>query len=220
MKVEQRIERSIAGVAAVADLFPGIVSVHDLRTLGVWYMSAPGLRLLRTTLPTLRALGRAYYQQYFDPEDAAAYVRCLRDVSTSTGASAPLLQRLRAAADQPWSWHLSTVGVLLPDEVGQPLLSLTFSSSLGPLTGLNPQVVHLLEESLFLRQQQALFRQLTPRERGVLRLLALGYTSTAIARQLAISPNTVLTHRRNINAKLKPKSTYELLHYAQAFNMV
>ena len=40
--------------------------------------------------------------------------------------------------------------------------------------------------------------KLTPREVEVLRLIALGYTSTEIARKLQLSPRTVETHRAHI----------------------
>ena len=220
MGTEQHLQLCIAGIAAVADSFPGIVSVHDLRTWGVRYMSAPGLRLLRTTLPALRSLGATYYQRYFNPEDARLYLQRLRAIEADDDAPAPLLQRLRASPDQPWTWYLSSVCVLLPDEAGRPLLSLTFASCLEPLAHLHSNVTNLLEEDLFLRHHEALFRQLTPREKHVLRLLVLGHTSGTIARQLAISPNTVTTHRRNINAKLRPETSYDLFRYAHAFNLV
>lgn len=49
------------------------------------------------------------------------------------------------------------------------------------------------------------------RERDIIRLLLLDYTSKDIADKLYISPNTVDTHRRNILKKLKISSTGELI---------
>lgn len=49
------------------------------------------------------------------------------------------------------------------------------------------------------------------RERDVIRLLVLNYSSKDIADKLSISPNTVDTHRRNILKKLKIASTGELI---------
>ncbi|KJD31548.1 LuxR family transcriptional regulator [Tamlana nanhaiensis] len=49
------------------------------------------------------------------------------------------------------------------------------------------------------------------RERDVIRLLMLKYTSKQIAEKLSISHNTVDTHRRNIMKKLNVSSTGELI---------
>ncbi len=55
---------------------------------------------------------------------------------------------------------------------------------------------------------------LGPRERQVLKLLAEGLTTAAIAERLSISPKTVETHRRNIAQKLGVKGIAELTKFA------
>lgn len=55
---------------------------------------------------------------------------------------------------------------------------------------------------------------LSAREIEVLRLVAMGYINKEIAAELGISFNTVLTHRRNITAKLGIKSVSGLGVYA------
>lgn len=55
---------------------------------------------------------------------------------------------------------------------------------------------------------------LSPREMDVLRGIARGQTSKAIADELFISPFTVQTHRKNILKKLQIDSTAQLLQYA------
>lgn len=52
---------------------------------------------------------------------------------------------------------------------------------------------------------------LTPRERDIIRLLAINYSSKEISEELNISPHTVDTHRRNILKKLNISSTGELV---------
>lgn len=47
---------------------------------------------------------------------------------------------------------------------------------------------------------------LSPREREVLRLLALGYTNQEIARELVVSVRTVESHRAHVMAKLRVSS--------------
>lgn len=59
--------------------------------------------------------------------------------------------------------------------------------------------------------QKLLSEGISNRERDVIRLLVLNYTSKQIADKLNISSNTVDTHRRNILKKLKISSTGELI---------
>lgn len=56
--------------------------------------------------------------------------------------------------------------------------------------------------------------KLTPREREVLRLIALGHTSVEIADKLGLSPRTIETHRARIHRKLGLATRAELVRYA------
>jgi two-component system response regulator NreC len=56
--------------------------------------------------------------------------------------------------------------------------------------------------------------KLTPREREVLRLIALGHTSVEIAHKLELSPRTIETHRARIHRKLGLATRAELVRYA------
>lgn len=56
--------------------------------------------------------------------------------------------------------------------------------------------------------------ELSAREIEVLRLVAQGFTNKEIADNLSISINTVLSHRKNITAKLGIKSVSGLCVYA------
>ena len=59
--------------------------------------------------------------------------------------------------------------------------------------------------------QKLLSEGISNRERDIVRLLVLNYTSKQIGDKLNISPNTVDTHRRNILKKLNISSTGELI---------
>jgi two-component system response regulator NreC len=61
---------------------------------------------------------------------------------------------------------------------------------------------------------------LSPRERQVLRLLALGHTNQEIARTLAISVRTVETHRTRIMHKLGVETRAALVGYALAEGVI
>jgi len=64
------------------------------------------------------------------------------------------------------------------------------------------------------RSGKRVSRELSAREKQVLRLLAAGKSSPQIADVLQIAPSTVDVHRRNIMSKLELHSVAELTHYA------
>lgn len=62
--------------------------------------------------------------------------------------------------------------------------------------------------------------ELSPRERDILRLVADGLSTDAIAARLVLSPHTVKTHRRNILARLGCHNTAELLGEARRVGLL
>lgn len=71
-----------------------------------------------------------------------------------------------------------------------------------------------LTEKLGAREGKLDGDKLTPREREVLRLIALGHTSVEIAGKLGLSPRTIETHRARIHRKLGLDTRAELVSYA------
>jgi LuxR family maltose regulon positive regulatory protein len=65
-----------------------------------------------------------------------------------------------------------------------------------------------------------LLEPLTKKEVGVLKLLAEGYSNTAIAEKLFVSESTVRTHLRNINAKLGAHSRTQAVAIARRLGVV
>ncbi len=56
--------------------------------------------------------------------------------------------------------------------------------------------------------------ELSPREREVLRLLALGYTNQEIAQELVVSVRTVESHRAHVMTKLRADSRAAMVRHA------
>ncbi len=83
---------------------------------------------------------------------------------------------------------------------------------------LSPQVARYLVEDF--RQEaphkknRDPYRQLTGREREILKLLAEGYTTREIAGFLVVSPKTVEGHKTRLMAKLELRNRVELVKYA------
>lgn len=84
-----------------------------------------------------------------------------------------------------------------------------------------PYISGLMSRALLARTRPSLpspgrsaLEKLTDAERRVLRLIARGMTSRAIADELHLSPKTVDNHRTNIAAKLEIRGTHALLKFA------
>jgi len=86
---------------------------------------------------------------------------------------------------------------------------------------INPTMAtKLLDEFVNMSKGPAPVSNLTPRELGVLRLVARGMTNREIADDLFISENTVKNHIRNILEKLQMKSRMEAAMYAVRSKLV
>ena len=81
-------------------------------------------------------------------------------------------------------------------------------------TYLCPDVADPVVSGLREASEQKEPQKLGRREREVLRLIAQGFRSNAIARELHISVGTVEVHRRNITRKLGLRGVAELTRYA------
>ena len=98
----------------------------------------------------------------------------------------------------------------IPISAGQQITGLISFSGEAPLSRQDKLALQLLSYSVFsqLRQVSAAARQLptmprlTPREKDVMRLSAIGLTSVEIADKLGMSPRTVNQHVDNVADKL------------------
>ncbi len=103
-------------------------------------------------------------------------------------------------ADDLLADRLGAVGYLLKDRVS---LVAEFLDALRRVAGggtvLDPEVVGQL---LVRRRRDDPLRNLTPREREVLGLMAEGMTNTAVARKMVVTEGAVEKHVRNIFTKL------------------
>lgn len=222
MTDEQRIQQTLAAMAAVADSLPGVVIVlnHDCRR--VLYMSALGLAQLGATLAELTAMGEEYYARYFNPDEAHEYVPKIVGLLERNDPSyaVTFFQQVRTGPQGRFELYLSTARVLLQGQHGQPLLTICLSCVIDPDSHITTKVQRLLDENAFLRAHATRFAALTKRERQVLAGICRGQSSGELAEALFISAQTVDTHRRNLRQKLQTTSAFELGQYARAFDLI
>lgn len=85
----------------------------------------------------------------------------------------------------------------------------------------SPEVLqHKIHAFILPKQGRDAGNRLTPRETAVLSLVAMGLSNKLIAAKLFISIHTVITHRKNITAKLGIRSIPGLTLYAVLNDLV
>ncbi|TDQ11072.1 helix-turn-helix transcriptional regulator [Pedobacter metabolipauper] len=221
--IQDKIDTKIAEIALFADSLPAVVTLHDMRTGCICWMSPRGLKDIGVSLKELRALNaEEYYSRFFNEEDAKDYVPKIFGFIQRNNDDEILtfLQQVRFKATKDWNWHMSSVRILMRDDEHKPLLLIVMSFPIDSMHHMTVKASRLLEENNFLRKNFQNFDKLSDREREVLRLLALGKSSIDTASELFISQHTVEAHRKNIRQKLNSNSYYELCQYARAFDLI
>ncbi len=219
--LQKKIQERVDAIAAVAENFPGVIIIHTTN-LGLVYMSPKGLRQLGVELSDLQGMNaEKYHEKFFNPEDAKDYVpKLLNLMERNSDDSVQFFQQVRINGNEEWTWHISSMKILMRDEGGKPALLITFAFPVDPMSHVTAKVSRLLEENTFLRTHYNQYSKLGKREKDVLRLLCLGKSSAKIAEELFISVATVETHRKNIKNKLNANSSFELAQYARAFDLI
>ncbi|WP_055445722.1 LuxR C-terminal-related transcriptional regulator [Lacinutrix mariniflava] len=176
----------------------------------------------------LKAKGMKYFWSRIHPEDIEVWLAALNHLMEFTLAE--ISEEDRTISNYTWNYRFKNAkGNYI--NIIQNTTPLAFDSDMKPIIGLAHYTVlnenikmpitataKLLNaqneyETIYYNNfsQKLLKSGVSNRERDVIRLLVLNYSSKEISTQLNISSHTVDTHRRNILKKLKISSTGELI---------
>lgn len=222
MTIEEKIRARIAAAAPVYDTLSAVTIIHDITTGVPLYMSRRGLELLRITEADLLAIDREYYNRFFNAEEANEYVPKILGLleRNNNDEVVSFFQQVRTAANGEWELWLSATRIFMRDDNGLPLLTITNTIPVEAEHNIYLKVERMIEENNFLRGHHHLYAALTRREIEILRLMAKDQSSVQIAEQLFLSEDTVKTHRRNIKKKIAAENQYDIMRFAQAFNIL
>lgn len=220
--LQQAAHEKILQLQQVEKDLPGVMIVHNLADDSIVYLSERGRKFLNVTLEEVRLPHFDYHMRFFNPEDFPNYAPKVFGLveRNADDEIVTFFQQVRSSPAHDWTWFCSSIKILLRDGGNKPLLALTIAVPVDHEHYFTPKIERLLQENNFLRRNQAAFTSLSKREKEVLRLMALGHNSQQIANALFISEDTVKTHRKNIRNKLNADSNFDLLQFAQAFNLV
>lgn len=213
----------LARLEAIADILPTVVIVHDMANgASVVYMSKMGQTILGFSLEDLQKLGVEYYDRFFNPEDRIHYHDKVISLlmSGDDDLIITFFQQARPTPDEEWRWYQTSTRVFHRAEDGQVSHLISNAIPIDKEHHISDKVDRLHAENNFLKSNQHIFASLSKREKEILRLMGSGHSALEIAEQLHIAESTANTHRRNIRSKLNAQSNYDIIFFAQAFNLL
>jgi DNA-binding CsgD family transcriptional regulator len=218
----QSFETRLANIRRIADELPSVLIIHKTEDLSIVFMNGPGLDAIGISPDELQQLNTANFQVRFQHlEDSTESVPKMFAVfRTKTADQISSFQKVKNSESQEWQLYAQNTKVFQRDEAGDATHVITIAGKIDPLHHITSKVSRLMDELSFLKTNNRKFLTLTKREVDVLRLMALGKSSSEISEALFISPTTVDTHRKKVRNKLGIKNTYETLLFAQAYDLI
>lgn len=222
MTLNTGIAQTIAAATPYLERMPGVVIIHQLHPFKVLYMSESGLQELGVSLQELQDMGPEYHEQFFNPEDVRDYApKVLGMVERNNNKeTVSHFQQVRGRGKEEWKWHVTGTRIFMQDDEGKPVLTISVAIPVDAQHYFTQKIERLLEENEFLRRNKEVFAGLTKREKQILCMMAKNASSADIGKVLFLSEDTVKTHRRNIKKKTGMQTQYDIVRFAQAFNII
>ena len=202
--------------------------ITNTQDLTFEYISKNMTACLGIDAKELKTEGMRSFWNLMHPEDVELWLKALNELMNFTLKEICLEDRKRMS--YTWNYRLKNIqgtyvniiqntSPLEFDATGKPIIGLAHYTVLDskikfPMTATAKYLNDLNEyETKYFNNfsQKLLNNDISNRERDVIRLLVLNFSSKEIAEKLNISSNTVDTHRRNILKKLNISSTGELV---------
>ena len=198
----------------VCDYLPFSVHINKLN-LDMVYVNSIGENWLDMNMDLLVKKGFSIIKNISDPFVIAQFIKMIEQFSAKKDPKAIFTHYQRLILKGKMSWLITHKALhdhcknyfnvsYMPKDLGKPGKILEGA----------------LEEAFLKRNGWEIFCSLSKREKEILHLLSLGYTSKQISDELCISKLTADTHRRNIFEKTETKTYAELFKFAQVFHLI
>lgn len=202
--------------------------ITNTQSLEFEYVSKNFKTCLGLDSKVLETSGMRYFWSRIHPDDLESWLKALNELMEFTMHN--IDKKDRNNANYTWNYrfknaedvYVNLVQNTTPlafDTHGKPIIGLAHYTVLHPDLQLDISAsAKLLNaqneyETIYFNNysQKLLSDGISHREKDVIRLLVLDFSSKEISQKLNISPHTVDTHRRNILKKLNISSTGELI---------
>lgn len=215
------LEDKIAQFAASAELLPGISVIHQIEGYHPVYMTREGLELFGLSMEEMLSVGEDYFDRFFRESFKEEFLGELVPLicNNRPEATFTLFHQVQFRKDSPFEWYASSVRVFHCEQ-DIPTHTVSLSIPIGELEHIPKKAQRFTEEARFYKENRERYEALSERCKEVLRLVALGRSSSEIADELHISPETVNSHKKKIKQQLEISSTHEFKEYAFSFDLI
>ncbi|MCF8352767.1 MAG: helix-turn-helix transcriptional regulator [Bacteroidales bacterium] len=174
------------------------------------------------SLEELNLLGSRYItQDIFHQGEVEQLVGAIKNFHHQNNMNERLtfFQRIKPRKKKFYEWvYINSKLIETPDSIYNDRLLVTCPVS--EMAGYSRQISKVLDENQYFKRYFKRYCCLTSREKEIIPLVATGFKNAEIAEALFISKETVNQHRKNINSKLEFKTYYELIKFAETFELL
>lgn len=216
-------DKGTYSIEQMGEMIPGIVMLQDYYSQTLTYINERGRQYLGRTLEELRQMGKAYFDTYLHPEDVEENLPRLIDLLNRNEYKKLIsfFLRVRRSEQHEWEWFFHTAKLFGDPQNGTAAREIILTATaVRNLSDNGSRLARLLDENEFKKKYSEKFNSLTKREKEIIQLVAAGNNSRKIAELLFISEATVETHRKNIRRKINAGSNYDMVLFAQSFDLI
>ncbi|NEM97846.1 LuxR C-terminal-related transcriptional regulator [Pontibacter burrus] len=204
------LQQKCAFLERVVHEVPANIYISDLEK-GVIWCNKTNEETLGYSLDEILQMGALEYMyKIVHPDDHSIPTDSIQHYKSFDGAEYGGIFRAKHKHETNYKWFIGWAKVFNQDDEENVKELLCVDVDMSPRMNTEEQLVEALRENLK-QKNRLLIRSLQKRELEVLDLVCKGHSTKAIASRLYISPNTVSTHRRNIQKKLGTANVADLV---------
>lgn len=209
-------------IEAIGDQIPASVMIQDLSIMENTYMNKKGCDILMHESEELRQLGAQYFEKFFVKEEVSFLKTELFKfiLEEDYNRMYSFFQRVRPNDSSAYKWYLLSSRLCRPTDTNCLPNLMHIAVEVNELSVAGRRISNLFDQDNYTIKNYWKFNLLSKREKEIINLISLGYSSYTISERLFISIHTVNNHRKNILKKLEIDTLAQLIRFAIAFHLL
>lgn len=216
-QAEKNIKDKKISLSELGDVVPGLFHLNNFEDFSLQFMNKAGCEQFEKETSELANLGEKYLVDYIHPDSRDMFYQILPQFVVNDDAHkvVSVFQKARFSTENDYVTFYSNMKLWRDENV-----IVTISNPIDQFDKMEKKLRRVIEDNEFMKKNWLRFSSLTKREKEILGLVALGYSTPSISDRLFLSAETVKTHRKNLKRKLEAKTFRDLMKYALAFDLV
>lgn len=188
-----------------------IEDVNDFSTASNIFINEYCIKMAGYSLAEFETMGQGFFQRILKPEDIVSAIDSIQHLCVNPSGTFSGLNRINHKDGHDF-WVFYTTRVF-KQKNGVPWQFINVTIEIQDSIKTDLQLELLIRENALLKNQLKC-KDITKREREIIKLIVVGKTNSEIASTLNISTHTAQTHRKNILHKLGLSNSAELVRFA------